>query len=281
MIPKRKFNLEIPILLFLFLVSFNVFAQDNHRILSLKLGDEFQRETLISSNSSLQRGEQTLEVSSVSSMTKSYIVNSISPTVINFGVKINKMDNLVNTLGKQLYFNSSQQIDSTSSIQKALAHMINKKIDVNVDKYGVVLSSSFYKAEIATDTLVSFVGITPEVFEKGILLSLFSDLGDISKLKKGFTWKDSITINQQKLNTTFLVEDLNAKSTVVKFVSKIISQMNNSNSNGTYIIDNATGLITEKLIYTVSAGYQLSAGGTIYAVSRSTSISELIKKIVR
>ena len=57
--------------------------------------------------------------------------------------------------------------------------------------------------------------------------------------------------------------------------------MLNSNSNGTYVVDNGTGLIREKLIYSLSTGYQTSAGGVLYAVSRSTSISEKIKKIAK
>ncbi len=278
---NSKINIKLPILFWLLLISFNIKAQDQRRVFAFNLGDEFQKETLISSNSSLQRGNQTLEISSVSSMTKSYVVNSTSSNATSISVKIKSMDNLVNTVGNQLFYSSSQKLDTTSAIQKALAHMINKPIDISVDKNGVILSADQYKAEIATDTLVSFVGITPEVFEKGILLSLFADLSYSNNLKKGLTWSESVEINKQKLNTKFWIEDTNDISTVIKFSSVIVSQMTNSNSNGTYIVDNASGLIKEKLIYSLSNGYQLSTGGTIYAVSRSTSISELTKKIAK
>lgn len=277
---ETKFKLKIILILLLLFINFAAEAQQNRRVFSLKLGDEFEREILINSNSSLQRGDQVLEIGSISSLTKSYVVKSSSPTATNFNVKIKKMDNLINALDKQLYYNSNQKIDSTSNIQKALAYMVNKPVDVTIDKYGVVVASNIYKSEYATDTLVAFAGVTPEIFEKGVLLSIFADLTYNPSLKKDFTWTDSVTINNQKLNSKFWIEDINEKITIVKFNTSIISQMLNTNSNGTYVVDNVTGLIREKLIYSVSTGYQVSAGGVLYAVSRSTSISEKIKKIV-
>ena len=162
---------------------------------------------------------------------------------------------------------------------RALAYMINKPADVTIDKYGTILSSNVYKSEFATDTLVAFAGIAPEIFEKGVLLGLFADLTYKTNLKKGFSWTDSVTINKQKLDTKFWVEDVNDKTTIIKFSTNIVSPMLNSNSNGTYVVENATGLIRERLIYSPSTGYQQSAGGVLYAVSRSTSISEKTKKI--
>lgn len=277
---ETKFKLKIILILLLLFINFAAEAQQNRRVFSLKLGDEFEREILINSNSSLQRGDQVLEIGSISSLTKSYVVKSSSPSGTNFNVKIKKMDNLINALDKQLYYNSNQKIDSTSNIQKALAYMVNKPVDVTIDKYGVVVSSNIYKSEYATDTLVAFAGIAPEIFEKGVLLSIFADLTYRPSLKKDFTWTDSVTINNQKLNSKFWIEDINEKVTIIKFNTSIVSQMLNSNSNGTYVVDNDTGLIREKLVYSLSTGYQTSAGGVLYAVSRSTSISEKIKKIV-
>jgi hypothetical protein len=278
---SNEIKFKITLAVFFLLVSFTMKAQENRRVFKLNVGDEFQREILVNSNSALQRGDQTLEISSVSSLSKSYIVKSSSPTATNMIVKINKMDNLINSLGKQLYYNSEQKLDSSSNIQKALAYMVNRPADVTIDKYGDVISSNVYKSEFATDTLVAFAGVSPEVFEKGVLLGLFADLTYNTNLKKGFNWTDSVTINKQKLNTKFWVEDVNNNVTIVKFSTTIVSAMLNSNSNGTYVVENATGLIRERLIYSVSTGYQSSAGGILYAVSRSTSISEKTKKIAK
>lgn len=275
---SNEIKFKITLIAFFLLAGFTIKAQDNKRVFKFNVGDEFQREILTNSNSAIQRGDQTLEIASVSSLSKSYIVKSTSPTSTNMVVKINKMDNLVNSLGKQLYYNSEQKLDTTSYIQKALAFMVNKPVDVTINQYGEVVSSVVYKSEFATDTLVAFAGVNPEIFEKGVLLGLFADLTYTSNLKKGFTWTDSVTINKQRLNTKFWIEDANEKNTIVKFSSTIVSSMVNSNSNGTYVVENATGLIRERLIYSVSTGYQTSAGGILYAVSRSTSISEKTQK---
>lgn len=274
------FNFRTTCLILSLLIAFTAKAQER-RVFTLKQGDEFQREILASSRSVIQRGKQTLDVSAVSSLTKSYVVSTASPNGNVFDVKINKMDNVIDALGKRINFSSETKRDSSSSINNALYYMLNKPVSVNVDKNGVIVASNMYTSEMASDTLVAFAGIEPEVFERGTLLSLFADVTYSPNLKKGVKWADSVQINGQTLHTTFTVEDVNERNTIVKFSSSIISTMTNSNSNGTFIIDNKTGLIVEKLIYTVSMGYQLSAGKTIYAVSRSTSISEKVKQITK
>ncbi|MCY1537993.1 hypothetical protein D9M68_735140 [compost metagenome] len=157
--------------------------------------------------------------------------------------------------------------------------MVNKPVDVLVNKYGIIQSYTDYKAEMATDTLVSFAGIQPEAFEKGTMLSFIADFTYNPGLKKNFSWADSVEIDKQRLTTKFWIEEINEKSTVIKFSSKISTRLLNSNQNGSYVVDNATGVITEKIIYTMSTGYQISAGGVIYAVSRATSVSEKTKRI--
>lgn len=278
---ETKFNLKTTLLLLLLLFTFTVNAQDKRRVFALKQGDEFQREILTNSKSVIQRGKQTLNVNSVSSLTKSYVVTSTSSNGNVMSVKIKKMDNLIDALGQRLQYNSESRKDSSSIIERGLNHMVNKPVEVTVDKNGVILYSNSYKSEMATDTLVAFAGIEPEIFERGTLLNLFADVTYNPNIKKGFTWTDSVQINGQKLNTKFWVEDITPKNTIIKFSTKIVSQLINSNSNGTYIVDNESGLIIEKLVYTISTGYQISAGRVIYAVSRSTSLSEKIKKVTR
>lgn len=276
---ETKFNLKTTLLLLLLLFTFSVNAQEKRRVFAFKQGDEFQRDILTNSKAVIQRGKQTLNVNSVSALTKSYVVTSTSANGNAMSVKIKKMDNLIDALGQRLHYNSEARKDSSSLIERALNYMVNKPVEVTVDKNGVILSSNTYKSEMATDTLVAFAGIEPEIFEKGTLLNLFADVTYNPNIKKGYTWTDSVQINSQKLNTKFWVEDITPKNTIIKFSTKIVSQLINSNSNGTYIVDNETGLIIEKLVYTISTGYQISAGRVIYAVSRSTSLSEKIKKI--
>lgn len=275
----HKSILRIALLFSFLLMSFTVQAQEKHRVFTLKVGNEFQKEILSNSKAVVQRGNQTLTVNTTSSLTKSYKVVNASDKGYDLNVTIKKMDNLIDALGKQFHYNSEGKGDSTSRIEKALNFMLNKPVDVAIDKYGVILSSTEYKSELATDTLVSFAGLQMETFEKGTLLGLLADINVNSTYKKGYTWTDFVKIYKQKLVTKFWIEDINQKNTVIKFSSTIVTPLLNSNSNGTYILENSTGLIAEKLVYTVSTGYQISTGGVAYAVSRSTSLSEKSKQL--
>jgi len=254
-------------------------AQEGHRIFKFKPGEVYQKEILINSNAVVQRGKQNLKINTVSELTKSYSVQLSNERGTTFNVKIEKMENEIDAMGLKLMYNSAIKNDSTSKIIKALDFMVNKPVDVQINNYGIIQSYTDYKAEMATDTLVSFAGIQPEAFEKGTMMNILADFTYNPDLKKNFSWTDSVEIDKQRLVTRFWIEDVNEKVTIVKFNSKISTRLLNSNQNGSYVIDNATGLIMEKILYTISTGYQISAGGVIYAVARSTSVSEKTRRI--
>lgn len=254
-------------------------AQEGHRVFTFKPGEEYQTEILSNSKAIVQRGKQTLNVNTVSTATKSFTTTLANDRGFTFNVKIKAMRNEIDAMGKKLIHSSDLKSDSTSTILKALDFMLNKPVDVQINKYGVIQSFTDYKAEMATDTLVSFAGLQPEAFEKGTLLSIIADFTYNPGIKKNFSWGDSIEIDKHRLVTKFWVEDITAKTSIIKFSSSISTKLINSNQNGTYVIDNATGIIQEKILYTISTGYQISAGGLVYAVSRSTSVSEKTKRV--
>ncbi len=246
---------------------------------TFKPGEEYQTEILTNSKAIVQRGKQTLNVNTVSSVTKAFSATLANERGYTFNVKIKSMRSEIDVKGKKLVHSSDVKSDSSSVILKALDFMLNKPVDVQVNKYGVIQSFTDYKAEMATDTLVAFAGIQPEAFEKGTLLSILADFTHNPGIKKNFSWGDSVEIDKQRLVSKFWVEDINEKTSIIKFTSSISTQLLNSNQNGTYVIDNATGIIQEKILYIISTGYQISAGGVTYAVSRSTSVSQKTKRV--
>jgi len=274
----NKCSVKSVFLLLCVLIGSVASAQEGHRIFTFKPGETYQTEILTNSNAIVQRGKQTLKVNTVSSVTKSYTNTLANDRGSNFKVKIDKMDTEIEAMGQKLRYISTNKIDTSSKIQKALDFMVNKPVDVQVNQYGLVQSYTDYKAEMATDTLVAFAGLQPEIFEKGIMLSFLADFTYNSGLKKNFSWGDSIEIDKQRLVTRFWIDDVNEKITTLKFSSSITTKLLNTNQNGTYIIDNATGVIQEKIVYSISVGYQVSAGGLVYGVSRSTSLSEKTKR---
>ncbi|MBP8066944.1 MAG: hypothetical protein KAY27_00135 [Pedobacter sp.] len=276
---NKKCNLVAVLLLLFIFINFSATAQDGHRVFTFKPGEEYQTEILTNSKAIVQRGKQTLNVNTVSSITKLFSNTLANERGYTFNVKIKSMRNEIDAMGKKLVHSSDTKSDSTSVILKALDFMLNKPVDVQINKFGVIQSYTDYKAEMATDTLVAFAGIQPEAFEKGTLLSIIADFTYNPGIKKNFSWGDSVEIDKQRLVTKFWVEDINEKTSIIKFTSNISTSLLNSNQNGTYVIDNATGIIQEKILYTISTGYQISAGGVTYAVSRSTSVSQKTKRV--
>ncbi|MDQ7949094.1 MAG: hypothetical protein REI78_05430 [Pedobacter sp.] len=264
----------------IFFLSFTaVQAQVGHRVFTFKAGDEYETEMITNSNAVLKRGNQVLNINSTTNATKAYKVATANAEETNLTVEIKSMDNMIEALGEKLHFNSANKVDSSSTILRALDFMVKKPVKVALDKYAVIKTSTDYRAELATDTLVSFAGLKPEFFEKGTLFSLLADISYNKNIQKGFTWGDTVEMDKQKLVSKWTIESMTEKNTVVKFSTTITGKLVNSSSNGTYVVDNATGLVVEKLVYSVSVGYQISAGNTVYAVSRSTSIAERTRKV--
>ncbi len=276
---KKNNPLKAALLLLFILINFVASAQDGHRVFAFKPGEEYQTEILTNSKAVVQRGKQTLNVNTVSTATKSFTATLANDRGFTFNVKIKTMRNEIDAMGKKLIHSSDLKSDSSSVILRALDFMLNKPVDVQINKYGIIQSFTDYKAEMATDTLVAFAGLQPEAFERGTLLSIVADFTYNPGIKKNFSWGDSIEIDKQRLVTRFWVEDITAKTSIIKFTSSISTKLLNSNQNGTYVIDNASGIIQEKILYTISTGYQISAGGVVYAVSRSTSVSEKTKRV--
>lgn len=254
-------------------------AQHDSRVFKFVVGETFQTDILTNSRAIIQRGKQAMNINTNSLATKTYTNALNDDNGYVFTVKLKNLDAEVETMGQKLVYNSGMPVDQDSQIIKALSFMVDKPVDVNIDRYGVIQNFTDYKAEMATDTLVAFVGLQPEVFEPGSMLSLFADFEYNPHLKKGYKWTDSMQIDGQKLISDFWVEEITENTTILKFSSKITTDLLNTNQNGTYVIDNILGVIQEKFIYSISTGYQVSAGGVTYAVSRSTTVSERTRKI--
>lgn len=265
--------------LFIFtLFHFASFAQDGHRVFNFANNAEYQTNILVNSKSIIQRGKQILKVNSTSDVSKISKVTAVGDKDYTFNIRIKNIDNLIDAMGKKLHYNSSTGLNG-STIKNALDYMINKPVDLKVNKYGIIESFTADQVELATDTLIAFAGIQAEIFQKGTLFGLVADITYTKNLQKGHTWTDVLTTDKEKITTKFWIENINEANTVLKFTSSSIGKLinSNSNSNGTYLVDNKTGIILEKLVYVISVGYQVSAGGIVYGVSRSTNIFEKTK----
>jgi len=99
-----------------------------------KVGDEFQRKVLTRSNCVLQRGSQTLHVTSFSEVEKTYHVADASDRGATLTITTTKLNDTINTMDQRLIYNSGKPVDPNSPIQIDLKRMANAQPTVSVDK---------------------------------------------------------------------------------------------------------------------------------------------------
>lgn len=272
-----RYNIFKRVLVAILILTGYAASAQQHRVFAFQQGDEFEKQIHLNSTCSIQRGKQILNISSSSVLSKLYQVTAVSDTAYQFSVTIKKMDDMINFQGKRLHFNSDSEIDTTSQIHKVLKYMMAKPSFVSVNKTGVILSATDANAALSSDTLVAFAGLPEQVFAKGRHFDLVADFSS-AKAKKGYSWTVSSAAKNQKMTTDFVIDNVTDAVTIVKFKSSIKGEYLNSNSNGTYILDNKSGIIIQRLVESVSTGYQLK-NHVLYAVTRRISLAEECTKI--
>lgn len=247
-------------------------AQSVQRIFSFDSGVEFQKETFLSSTFVIQRGGQKLNIKSTSTVNKIYKINEVNDDAYTFDVTIPKMDVKIIALGNELHYNSEKAIDTTSRIENALKFMVGKTNTVLVNRKGIILSDNDYSTSLANDTLLSFAGIQGESFIKGKQFVLIPNFVN-KPLGVGFKWTDTSTVNNQKLKTNFWIDNITDKNTIIKFTSTAKGVSINSNTNGTYVLDNNSGVLVQRIVQSISTGY-IILGQEVYAITRRINLSE-------
>ena len=250
-------------------------AQSVKRVFDFTTGDEFEKQSVLKSTTNIQRGTQKLLVSSSSTITKLYKVTETIDTTAKLDITIKKMDNVISALGQLLHYDSEKGADTTSKIQKSLNSMLNTPVTVQINKTGKILSSDESALKIINDSLLVFAGIQSETFTKGSQFTLTPKFNMSDRVKPGYVWMDTVTLDQQKMITRFWIDDISDGHTIVKFQSKLTSSYLNSNTTGTYVLDNRSGMIIQRLVQSISNGYQVM-NSLVYITNRSISLSEEI-----
>lgn len=269
MLSKRSIVLTA-----LFLVAgYACSAQSGKRVFTFTKGDEFEKQSILKSTTNIQRGNQKLVVSSSSNIIKLFKVTEAVDTAAKFDVTIKKMDNIISTLGQILHFDSEKGVDTTSKIQKSLNSMLNKPVSVRINKNGKILDSDESALQSINDSLIVFAGIQAEPFTKGTQFNLTPNFTVNERIKPGFTWMDTVKTEHQNMLTRFWIDDVTYDHTIVKFQSKLTGTYMNSNTTGTYVLDNYSGMVIQRLVQSISNGFQVM-NSLVYVTSRSISLSE-------
>lgn len=247
-------------------------AQSNRREIKFRKGDEFQRQIVIKSNCVLQRGSQKLNLSTYSSVVKTYKVTAITGSETSLTITINKILDSLNALGQKSVFNSDKRADPNSFIQMALLQMIGKPASLSIDDKGKIISVQ--KQLPADDTLLSFTGIQNEPLKTGVALEITSDFPANQFIRTGYTWTDSTANTISK----FTIYAVNSRTTTITYSTTSLAGNLNSRINGVVLVDNETGIILKRSTQSVTTGYEL-VKGVIYTATRRTATSEVCYKI--
>lgn len=237
-----------------------------------KKGEEYQREVLVRSNCVLQRGAQTLHVSSASTLLRAYKVTDANAQGAVLAVSTVKLIDTINAMDQSFIYSSAKPADPASMIQVGLQNLAKVTLQVTVDNKGEIKTTR--PPVKLNDTLVAFSGIQPEYFKAGTTVPFLVEFPANSTLKKGYTWQDK----SPKAQTTYTIYALTPRTTTITYKASKLGENLNSRENGTIVIDNNTGLVLKRYAQSVSTGYEM-VNGIVYTATRRTAITETsIKK---
>lgn len=273
---KYMFNTKTALTALLLFIACTGNAQ--RRELLLKQGDEYNKTTYISAASVLQRGNQTFNINTRSSISKHYKVTGVTEIGFILTVTTKQITDTLDAFNKKLEYDSDKTADSSSYIQMALQSLIGESVTLTIDKNGIITDVNDPDERYATDTLLLFAGFKQDQFTRGSRLDLVSD--NSAALKTGTSWTSNLSPGNEKVNTTYTVQQSAEpdKYTNLMLTSTSSSTEQNSNVNGVLVVDNFSGVVLVTSLKTATLSYK-SVNDVTYSLNRRTEVLENCTKI--
>lgn len=273
---KYMFNTKTALTALLLFIACTGNAQ--RRELFFKQGDEYNKTTYINAASVLQRGNQTFNINTKSSISKHYKVTGVTKTGFILTVTIKRVTDTLDAFNKKLGYDSDKTADTSSYIQMALQSLIGKSVTLTIDKNGVITDVNDPDERYATDTLLLFAGFKQDQFTTGSRLGLVSD--NSAALKAGTSWTSNLSPGNEKVNTTYTVQQSAEpdKYTNLMLTSASSSAEQNSNVNGVLVVDNFSGVVLVSSLKTATLSYKF-VNDVTYSLNRRTEVLENCTKI--
>nr|WP_294795489.1 hypothetical protein [uncultured Mucilaginibacter sp.] len=261
------------VLLLTLLLSYVGTQAQNNILPAVKAGNEYLKVSSVNSASTLQRGNVSFNINSSSSVSKTYKVNAVNDNGFSVTMTTDKIIDSVYADDTRFYYNSEQPLNANDKLANALNFTIGKPSAFTVLNNGIIAAVDDNAAILDNDTLFSFTGIEKEGIAVGERFNLIADISSYSKLKAGDNWADSVVTEGEKTLTKFWVVASTPEATTLGYSSTIRGGNLNTNTNGSYVIANATGLVAQRVIQSVTVGYQIY-DRTVYSSTRRTNITE-------
>jgi hypothetical protein len=273
---KHLFNIQTVITALLLFVTSIGNAQ--RRELTFKQGDEHNKITYINAVSVLQRGGQTFNINTQSSISKTYKVTGVTSSGFVLTVTTRRITDTLDAFGKKMEYSSDKPADTSSYIQMALQSIVGKSVTLAIDKNGIITDVNDPDERYATDTLLVFAGFKQDQFITGTRLNLIAD--NSAALKTGASWVSNTSPDNEKVNTTYTV---NQSAQPDEYTNLMLSSTSsapeqNSNTNGVLVVDNASNVILVASLKTATLSYKFVNDAT-FSLGRRTEVLENCVKI--
>lgn len=250
----------------------------NGQNLNLKKGDEYKITTVMSSSTSMKRGDKTLDIKSMSKITKTVGVAESTENGYNLNMTVTNIADTVDAFNQKLAYNTNRAADPASTIETELYNMVGGTQTLNLDKAGKIIqvgnvAKAASDAETAADAGVYFENLTV-----GNTIKLGADFKLPAGYAKGSTWKDNTKVGELTRNTTYKVEETTADFTKVSFTTEQKDTGFNININGALVMDNNTGVVVQRVLKTDSKSNE-SLDGKTFITATKRILSEVAEKV--
>ena len=260
-------------MLLVFLLAFQGLQAQSMVLPVFKPGNEFLKISSVNSASILQRGNVSFNINSSSSVSKTYKINAVNDNGYSVTMVTNKITDSIYADDARFYYNSEQPFNTGDKLAAALHFTIDKPSTFSVLNNGTIAAVDDNVPVLENDTLLSFTGIEKEGLAIGEKFTLIADISAFKTLKIGDKWADSAVTEGDKTVTKFWVIAITPIATTLGYSSSTTGGYLNTNASGTYVIENTSGLVAQRVIQTVTVGYQIY-DRTVYSSTRRSYISE-------
>jgi hypothetical protein len=264
--------------LILFLFSIFLYIDCYAQQLNLKEGDKYIVVSVMSSTMGMKRGDKQIDAKSISSVTKSYHITAANDDGYKLTITTKQIVDTVDAFDQKELFNSTDKVVPNSRFASVLNKMIGQTQTLTLDKQGKIIKVDNETLALTNAALASAVGLYDNLLVKGNSINFSVNYKLPTGAKVGTEWAESIKQADVTGNTKYTVEQITETFTKVKFKSEQTEPGINVNMNGTMVIDNATGVVLQRIIKSHSVSNERNSDNKSFIASRKSVISEICVK---
>jgi hypothetical protein len=275
-------------LILLTLIAFTGHAQSPvTNTLKFSQGQELEISMHVKSTIAQQVNDQAIDFNVDATGDHAYAVTNATDDNTTLHHTVKRIRFSFDGMGQKRSFDSKEEKDLNGMMGKPIKDILSKNYDMVIDPSGkllmampekITLSETDSRLAIITTMLKDVLDIVqPPQKDKPGLFNILPD----QPLSKGNTWTTSIQESNGKIESAYIISDINDSTIVVDFNSssqtvnkaemmgtETTTTLNNK-STGKIYFDRATGIMKEKTFKTESNGSTEAPFGTLPVTSKT------------